>query len=160
MTNNQLTDERIAEIKDALSKTIYLYPTHATGTDVPATDIVAALEELQERRKSSPATAAASDVLAERQRQMAVEGWTPEGDDDHTDGELPRAASCYALMSWREECLSDGEYTASQKAIPHHWPWDPAWWKPTDPRRDLVKAGALILAEIERLDRERSKSCE
>jgi hypothetical protein len=27
------------------------------------------------------------------------------------------------------------------------------WWKPTNRRRDLVKAGALILAEIERLDR-------
>ena len=28
-----------------------------------------------------------------------------------------------------------------------------AWFKPTTPRRDLVKAGALIIAEIERLDR-------
>ena len=56
-------------------------------------------------------------------------------------------------MAWREECLSDGEYTASQKAIPYYWPWDPAWWKPIDPRCDLVKAGALILAEIERIDR-------
>ncbi|MEB3421767.1 hypothetical protein VK682_24660 [Salipiger manganoxidans] len=33
------------------------------------------------------------------------------------------------------------------------WPWDRKWWKPTTPRRDLVKAGALIVAEIERLDR-------
>lgn len=33
------------------------------------------------------------------------------------------------------------------------WPWDESWWKPTNRRRDLVKAGALILAEIERLDR-------
>jgi hypothetical protein len=33
------------------------------------------------------------------------------------------------------------------------WPWDRKWWKPTDRRRDLVKAAALILAEIERLDR-------
>lgn len=33
------------------------------------------------------------------------------------------------------------------------WPWDESWWKPTTPRRDLVKAAALILAEIERLDR-------
>ncbi|HBS0234654.1 TPA: hypothetical protein L9968_002084 [Klebsiella aerogenes] len=117
-------------------------------------------EELQERRKTSGVPAAVTDVLAERQRQVTAEGWTPEGDDDYTDGELPRAASCYALMAWREECLSDGEYTASQKAIPHHWPWDPAWWKPTDPRRDLVKAGALILAEIERIDRARSNGHE
>lgn len=43
--------------------------------------------------------------------------------------------------------------TASQKAIPYYCPWDPAWWKPLEPRCDLVKAGALILAEIERIDR-------
>jgi len=33
-------------------------------------------------------TAAARDVLAERQRQIAVEGWTPEHDDRHDPGEL------------------------------------------------------------------------
>ncbi|SXF83152.1 hypothetical protein [Klebsiella variicola] len=103
--------------------------------------------------ESPTITTAAADVLAERQRQVTAEGWTPERDDEYTDGELPRAASCYALMAWRENCLSDGEYAASQKALPYYWPWEPAWWKPTTPRRDLVKAGALILAEIERIDR-------
>lgn len=103
--------------------------------------------------ESRTVTAAAADVFSERQRQMAAEGWTPERDDEYTDGELLRAASCYALMAWREKCLSDGEYTSSQKALPYYWPWEPAWWKPTTPRRDLVKAGALILAEIERIDR-------
>ncbi|MGA4817142.1 hypothetical protein ACPA9J_29995 [Pseudomonas aeruginosa] len=33
------------------------------------------------------------------------------------------------------------------------WPWDEQWWKPTTVRRDMVKACALALAEIERLDR-------
>ncbi|AFQ48272.1 hypothetical protein [Burkholderia cepacia] len=38
---------------------------------------------------------------------------------------------------------------------PAWWPktWEPSWSKPTTPRRNLVKAGALILAELERLDR-------
>ena len=38
---------------------------------------------------------------------------------------------------------------------PFGWPhtWDASWWKPKDRRRDLVRAGALIIAEIERLDR-------
>jgi hypothetical protein len=36
---------------------------------------------------------------------------------------------------------------------PDGWPWAPELWKPANARRDLVKAGALILAEIERLDR-------
>lgn len=39
------------------------------------------------------------------------------------------------------------------KEVPEGWPWDDVWWKPKDPRTNLVKAGALILAEIERMDR-------
>jgi hypothetical protein len=34
------------------------------------------------------------------------------------------------------------------------WPWSKKWWKPSsDPIRNLVKAGALIAAEIDRLQR-------
>lgn len=36
------------------------------------------------------------------------------------------------------------------------WPWHSSWWKPSDdPIRNLVKAGALIAAEIDRLQRQR-----
>ncbi|MFU5343124.1 hypothetical protein ACM7W1_16250 [Pseudomonas aeruginosa] len=83
------------------------------------------------------------DVQAERHRQITAEGWTPEHDDKHNGGELADAAACYALWAgginpgnWRE-----------------FWPWAPEWLKHSEPRRMLVKAGALILAEIERLDR-------
>lgn len=32
------------------------------------------------------------------------------------------------------------------------WPWDAKWWKPSDdPIKNLVKSGALIAAEIDRL---------
>lgn len=94
------------------------------------------------------------DVLAERQRQISAEGWTPDHDDCHDRSELAQAAACYALSG-----------TPADKAVFIHgrwkdprdlfwpWSWDRSWWKPTDRRRDLVKAGALILAEIERLDR-------
>lgn len=103
--------------------------------------------------KQQPVSAAIRDVIVERQRQITAEGWTAEHDDQHESGELARAAACYAVMSVRESVLSDGEYAASQKKLPFNWPWEPTWWKPTNPRRDLVKAAALILAEIERLDR-------
>jgi hypothetical protein len=86
---------------------------------------------------------AARDVIIERQRQMSVEGWTPEHDDEHEIGELARAAACYAANA-------TGFRLQSRLNI---WPWDREWWKPTTPRRDLVKAGALIIAEIERIDR-------
>jgi hypothetical protein len=89
-------------------------------------------------------TAAARDVLAERQRQIHVEGWTPEHDDEHTHASMAQAAACYALHA--------AGY--SSETVLADWPWDPQWWKPSDdPRRNLEKAGALTLAEIERLDR-------
>ncbi|MBW5284769.1 hypothetical protein [Burkholderia gladioli] len=87
------------------------------------------------------ATAAARDVLAERARQVSVEGWTPEHDDQYTKGELAQAASLYAVSD-----LKRGD-------PPLMWPWHANWWKPTTPRRNRVKATALMLAEIERLDR-------
>lgn len=94
--------------------------------------------------ESRTVTAAATDVLAERQRQIMAEGWTPEHDDEYEHGELADAAGCYALSSELFDCAGEP---------PRSWPWPDEWWKPGNRRRDLVKAGALILAEIERLDR-------
>ncbi len=93
---------------------------------------------------------AARDIVAERVRQVVKEGWLPSHDDQHAFGELAKAAGCYAWIAG----LSD-ELRLILDAPPPIWPsnWGSDWWKPTDRRRDLVKAGALILAEIERLDR-------
>jgi len=49
--------------------------------------------------------------------------------------------------------LSPKEFDQFWRHVCFVWTWERAWWKPTTRRRDLVKAGALILAEIERLDR-------
>ncbi|EAT1308199.1 hypothetical protein EX399_10480 [Salmonella enterica] len=87
-------------------------------------------------------TSAANDVLAERQRQIHTEGWKPEHDDEHVEGQLADAAACYALFA-----------TDQRRPVPAHWPWSDDWWKQRGQRRDLVRAGALIIAEIERLDR-------
>lgn len=106
-------------------------------------DLRAALDEAKARiAKLEGGSVAARDVLAERHRQMDVEGWTPEHDDHHRKGELAAAAACYAH-----------DLRKHRVASPPYWPWAEEWWKPTDRRRDLVKAGALIIAEIERLDR-------
>jgi len=98
---------------------------------------------------AGPLNDAARDVLAERRRQIEVEGRTPAWDDVHRQGELARAAATYALASahWPEV------WTVLDKPVRENWPWALRWWKPKDRRRDLVRAGALILAEIERLDR-------
>ena len=86
-------------------------------------------------------------IAAERQRQIEKEGWSDEHDDKHTQGEMAIAAACYAD---RAHC--DGEWG---KSLPIDWPWDAVWWKPGSTRRMLVKAGALIAAEIDRIDRAR-----
>jgi len=108
---------------------------------------------------------AIEDIAAERTRQIAVEGWSAERDDsEHRDGSLARAAAAYAVVS----TLTDGERKAHVDAvwggsrfwysmIAAIWPWHPSWFKPSDRRRDLVKAGALIVAEIERIDRDAAR---
>ena len=98
-----------------------------------------------------------ADVLAERQRQVSAEGWTSAHDDEHSDGSLALAAACYAqgdILPSRFAAI--GGSVKPGGMAPFLWPksWHPSWWKPSpDRRRNLVKAAALILAEIERLDR-------
>ena len=86
------------------------------------------------------------EVATERQRQKEVEGWTTEHDDSHREGQMATAAACYALGDTDIKDPVDG-------GLINIWPWDIVWWKPKDRRRDLVRAAALIVAEIERLDR-------
>ncbi|WP_329035634.1 hypothetical protein [Pseudomonas aeruginosa] len=88
------------------------------------------------------------DVQAERRRQVEAEGWTPEHDDEHSYGQMARAAACYALAG--SSAPNDG---TAALLVSLAWPWDQQWWKPSTARRDMVKACALALAEIERLDR-------
>lgn len=90
-------------------------------------------------------------VILERARQMEVEGHEESHDDEWTQGQLARAAATYALP---EATVSVGgsEYDL-RKVI---WPWPREWFKPGDGSvggriRELEKAGALIVAEIDRL---------
>ena len=95
-------------------------------------------------------TRAAEDVLAERRRQIDVEGWTPQHDDGHYWGTLSAAAACYAVKG----CADNIDLRSAVLSFIHtFWPWNKGYWRPTTHRRNLVKAGALILAEIERIDR-------
>lgn len=111
-------------------------------------------ELVAEAKISTPAAQAGQvpqawlDVQAERRRQVEAEGWTPEHDDAHSHGQMARAAACYALAG--SSAPNDG---TAALLVSLAWPWDEQWWKPTSARRDLVKACALGLAEIERLDR-------
>lgn len=86
------------------------------------------------------------EIELERRRQISAEGYTTDHDDAHDRGELAGGAAYYAIMSTRPRFIPSGL-----------WPFrDPP--KAADRRRELVKAGAMIVAEIERLDRLAAKT--
>lgn len=92
-------------------------------------------------------------IAAERERQISVEGWTPEHDDEHDDGDLAFAA-CYYAMPYAIGVggLIKGFTVSPIDLFPPTWSAD--WAKRDFDRvRNLVKAGALIAAEIDRLQR-------
>lgn len=92
---------------------------------------------------------ALGDLIRERTRQIESEGFTPERDADvWHGGELANAAACYALNAGTRDEASWASASLGRLL----WPWGRDRWKPTTARRDLIKAGALILAELERLD--------
>src|SRR5258708_7273140 len=85
------------------------------------------------------------EIARERQRQVDGEGFDEEHDDKYRLDELSRAAGAYILSPLGWLSLPAPEWWL--------WPWDMKWWKPTTRRRDLIKAAALIVAEIGRMDR-------
>lgn len=101
------------------------------------------------------------DVYHERMRQISTEGFSREHDDKYTGAELSRAALAYANIAALQGRFGITEGADLSQYGMHDWPWAKSWWKPScGARRNLVKAGALILAEIERLDRAAAKLSE
>jgi hypothetical protein len=97
------------------------------------------------------------EIEDERCRQIVREGWTPKHDDEHEAGALASAAACYAhTAQFAMRPKNIGRPTPQidiDPVITALWPFEEDWFKPKNPRRDLVRAAALILAEIERIDR-------
>lgn len=92
-------------------------------------------------------------IAEERKRQIEVEGWDTKHDSTgNSDGQLAKAAACYALGE-----LEDDPFSMTIR----YWPWAWGWWKPTpeDRIRELEKAGALIAAEIDRLQNALEEEC-
>lgn len=84
-------------------------------------------------------------IAEERQRQINQEDWTPHHDDGHTHGELAIAAACYAVQDTDASVVYPDDDPEGSG-----WPWSRESWKPKDTIRNLVRAGALIAAEIDR----------
>lgn len=96
-------------------------------------------------------------IAVERERHIREEGFTPEHDKiTHQNGELAKAAAAYAMEPepmFREERFihASASHITSAVTFRNVWPWPLIWWKPKDRIRNLVRAGALIAAEIDRL---------
>lgn len=155
---NQDLKQRIADLENAAAEPVALRwrwnDNEAQWTYVPASRmpefvaagftlengvVVESLYTVSPALESRTVTMAAVDVLAERQRQQSSLGYSIEQDDTYTCFELSAAAICYI-----EPQEAENYYPAD---------WHDDSFKPSDCRRNLVKAGALILAEIERIDR-------
>lgn len=104
-----------------------------------------------------PMSPALHSIAAERRRQQDIEGWSLEHDDKHERGELAAAGACYALLPAKSHGFICRNGLSDYDAMPPEWPWEKGWWKPGDDRRNLVRAGALILAELERLLRNQKR---
>lgn len=96
-------------------------------------------------------------IAEERKRQIEVEKWDDEHDSEHWQGELVDAAICYAMHKRYFETNINDEMTSIKVKI-DFWPWENNWWKlSSDKIKNLVKAGALIAAEIDRLQSSKTK---
>lgn len=105
-----------------------------------------ARQAVEEPRRSI-ASRGALDILAERKRQVEVEGYDAEHDRNNsvTPTTLGNAAIAYIASSWPP-------FISENDRPPATWPWPRKWWKPKDRRSNLVRAGALIAASIDRYD--------
>jgi hypothetical protein len=110
-------------------------------------------------------------IAAERAKQIAVEGYTAAHDDEHTDGEIGMAAACFAAPEQIYVRANGRRGTTYSDP----WPWgyvvrgrsidDADGFRlhttaerkeGKDRLRQLVIAGALIAAEIDRIQRARN----
>lgn len=113
-----------------------------------------ALDRVNESSGAAFSSVGCCLIQAERKRQVEEEGFEQRHDDRYQHGELIDAALSYVIAS-----LNAG-HPAMQRS-PKEWPWDEKWWKPSPSRKsNLKKAGALIAAEIDRIDRIEKKQQE
>lgn len=89
-------------------------------------------------------------IEGEREHQYYDNGFKDEHDDQHTKGELIRAANCYMMSV----------YFPNEPMGEVMWPWRSPFKPYDDPLRNLAAAGALIAAEIDRRERLRNSQAE
>jgi len=136
----------VGQLLDA-AETIDTLHNDLAAANTRLTRLSAVIEAMDEALKA---------IASERMRQIEVESWDAAHDDTHDTGQLAEAAACYAIGQTltQHRVAGTGRPGHPKRTITTMlWPWDLKWWKPRSRRYDLVRAGALIVAEIERIDR-------
>lgn len=97
-------------------------------------------------------------IAEERQRQIDVEGYSKEHDSQHKVSEFISAAGSYThsavMHALKEEGATNDALTNGIPFLKKSFVWGYDAFKPTNCLRDLIKAGALIAAAIDRLQNE------
>lgn len=97
-----------------------------------------------------------ADIDLERERQIS-KGYNSDHDDRDVKGNHARAAAYYAAAGYAQRSMQvqadDAELFANAVSSGYPWPEDTKAVE-ASPRENLVKAAALLIAEIERIDRE------
>ena len=106
-------------------------------------------------------------IAEERQKQIDVKGYDANHDSHHNFEELTNAAKTYinaAFLTTKSNEMGNSSESATAwkeynepfewKYLKLGWPWEEESFKPTTPLQDLVKAGALIAAAIDRLQKD------
>jgi len=132
---------------------IELLENRVLDNSLPKEEPPVSPEGIEEPQKSEDMKTGIKLIAEERLRQVEVEGYTSTHDKEHVYGEIAKAAACYAVHHTDARVFDPG--TANDDltiSIESAWPWDDKQWKPSkDKIKNLVKAGALIAAEIDRL---------
>lgn len=147
--HNDITAVYVTRIRKMPITTVCWKPDRVGYVEQKPDEVRSMVEaEVQKERNAKPTFESGVELIAkERDRQVSAEGFKASHDDGHDEGELIHAANCYL------------EFPLNIKSkVPRDWPWEKSWWKPSDDYvRNLTKAGALIAAEIDRVQRGRSK---
>lgn len=107
------------------------------------------------------------ELIAEERQRQINNGYDAQHDSHHNFDELASAAKTYinaAFLTTKSKEMGN----SNQAAISWHkynepfewkylklgWPWEEESFKPTTSLEDLIKAGALIAAAIDRLQKD------
>lgn len=141
-------DQATADLTDANEQLLKMQ-AEAEKKQKAYDDYVAKAEKaygdlLDENRRlaSVNATTGAYMIAVERERQIKDEGYNDEHDQAHAPMTLAKAAVSYIL------CNDEKKRRIAKTT---YWPWNDESYKPLDMKRNLIRAGALVAAAIDRL---------